>query len=430
MKRSKTVDRRFLAPPAVLCVLFALGCSCDDDETVVVVGEGVVAADFQSIADYLNDPAVDLILSNMPRHSGNNPPDVSGQYSVSAEIIASSIPGIVVGEDSGNFSFCLGQPAGSSLDARVFDSSIEDGGASSFIEGNGDHFTAYTAFRSVDVAPGTSQNCEIHEVVVISGRREADGSLSDLFIGEGVVGLVGTCLELLVDDVKVSHGTADRTGEGCSSAAGGSLDGVEVVVNNFLKNRMLIFVDYDDIIGPQPFVVFPEELDITQPVVVPPGFFLTAISLPPTRIDIDGNFVEMGEVVGVEFSQDLSPAGSTVFFDLTNQVQNDEYFAPRPTNFNVDPVYAIVNSDLDVPDPLELLGADSGCLCPITPVDVEPNEVDVDLGYYLHTVASNVRFFNFADDTKILPTFEDFVLEEGSGAVELAVVFRELIAGR
>ena len=45
----------------------------------------------------------------------------------------------------------------------------------------------YTAFKSVRTIEGGS-TCEIHVVNVYSARLEADGSLSELFIGQGNVG--------------------------------------------------------------------------------------------------------------------------------------------------------------------------------------------------------------------------------------------------
>jgi hypothetical protein len=120
----------------------------DDDDDDVVIGPGKVASDFQSLADYFDDPVVELIFDFMPRNSGGIPPDVGGTYDSSGVVEVSSIPGSPSGTPVSSV-FCFGTPAGANIEVQVQDPSIVDAGAASFIEGNGDRFTVYTAFKCV-----------------------------------------------------------------------------------------------------------------------------------------------------------------------------------------------------------------------------------------------------------------------------------------
>ncbi|MCZ6793489.1 MAG: hypothetical protein O7J95_07740 [Planctomycetota bacterium] len=424
-------------------VLGALGpaaCDHDDDQIIVVSEQGVVVTDLDSLSDYLNDPAVLLILQSMPRHIGSTPPDPVGDYDADDTVlVASSLPNSPVGSLLGPFAFCFGSPAGGRIDARVIGSGIDPSGTSSFIEGNGNDFTVYTSFVSRDADPVTQRTCEVHQVVVISATRLADGSLTDVSIGQGVVGLVGECTDLFVDDILVSEGTGSRFADACECQAGGGGNPgvVELFVNNFLKNPVVVFVEYPGttILDPQPFVVRAEEAGLSQ--FVEPGFTLRFESLQPELEVIQDplnrtlppslaglNFAVMGELVQATFSQDGVAGGSCSIYDVVNVVGTREYFAPRPTNASGGTIYVLVNTDAAEMNPLNLIGPDAGCLCPIL-----DGETSIDLGYYLHIENlmvppnTNVRVFDFTNDVEILTLASPpFATELDSGAFEFTVL--------
>ncbi|MEM7234044.1 MAG: hypothetical protein AAF517_17845, partial [Planctomycetota bacterium] len=240
LERSTTRLLKLALSGVLAASLFLSGCNNDDDEVTILV-TGTAVSDFVSIADYLNDPTVQLILGVIDRHEGTTPPDVTGTYSLSdVEDIASNLA-----QDFESLLFCLGTPSGSAIDANILDSTIVDaGGSLSFVEGSGDSFTAYLAFRSNSLAPDGA-SCEIHQVAVISGTREADGSLSDVFVGFAVVGIVGDCRELFPGAFQIWGGTGARVGEnGCSGS--GSQDLVELQIENFLLNPVTVSLQYDD----------------------------------------------------------------------------------------------------------------------------------------------------------------------------------------
>src|SRR5207249_4710467 len=135
--------------------------------------------------------AVQNLFTLMPRNVGATPPQVDGRYHATGTVTFSTMPGIFPGNTADN-EFCLGPSAGAALEVAVLDPTVVDGGALSFIEGSGNLFTVYTAFKLVQAGPNGG-TCEIHEVMLSSGRSEADGSLTSLFIGSGVMGLVGDC---------------------------------------------------------------------------------------------------------------------------------------------------------------------------------------------------------------------------------------------
>lgn len=189
-----------------LSALLFTSCGHGGHHHTILVSGNQLASAFQTLSDYLDDPTVQRILRHMPRFAGSAPPDVTGTYEASGVITRTSIPGTRRG-DPVTASFSFSAPSGSELDVVVIDPSVVDAGAASFIEGSGDFFTVYTAFKSVQSLDDGS-TCEIHEINVYSGQRNPDGSLSNLFIGQGIVGLIGSCSILLVGDFQVSSNTA------------------------------------------------------------------------------------------------------------------------------------------------------------------------------------------------------------------------------
>lgn len=414
--------RSFLVVLATFAVA-ASGCDDNNNDEIVIVDRGEVIASFRTISDYRDNPTVDFLFRSMPRHPGTSPPDVGGTYEATGTIISNSVPGNVVGDEFLPFAFCLGSPAGSSIVFRALDPSVVEHG-SSFIEGSGDAFTIYASFRSRQLVD-SGDFCDVHQVVVISGQREADGSLSDLFVGQGIVGLVGDCLDLLVGDIQVAEGTADRTGEPCAADPGGNENAVELLVENALENPIVVFVEYQDFLGPQPFIVFPASEEPARSQFVDPGFDLSFESLQPTLFNEVDDQVLLGELVSGVFDTDTTPAGGSVSFLIENVIGDEEYYAPRPVNTLAGSIYTVVNSGIDYGVFTFPTETGLGCVCPIPP---DP-DIAVDLGYYSYDVPgfitpdeANVRFFDFDTDAEVVPPLEGpFTLEPQSGVLPIEV---------
>lgn len=423
---------RTVVTPAILVLAGALlsaGCDSDKTQVTLIQEAGVSSADFQSIADYLANPTVQEILESVPRYEGGAAPDVSGRYDAVGQVAGTTIPSVRPG-DSFRTLFCVGGSIGGSVIVEILDPTVEDSGAASFIEGSGDHFTIFTAFRSVQpLDDGT--HCEIHEVDVISGRRNPDGSLSELWIGQGVVGLIGDCGDLLAGDVQIGETSGFRIGDACGATSPGTVSGdeVELVIENQLINPILVFVDYPTVLGPQPFLVFGGE--VSQPTGVTPGFSLSFESLQPASFDIVGTEVLLGEIVSGFFSVDGTPAGESVTYVVENQVGDEIYWAPLPVNQTGEAVYAVVNPGIDygaLPPPPDL-STGLGCLCPI-----DPSTDPYNIGYYSYSIPgfiapeqTGARFFAISDDVELVSPFVGpFSLGEGDGIIVLRL---ELAAG-
>jgi len=407
---------------ALLGCLLQAGCYHDDDETIIVSDTGTVASDLQSIADYLANPTVQLLFVNMLRNPGSSPPDVSGDFASSGEIVGSTIPGTLLGDEV-FADFCFGPTAvDSSLEVLVKDPSVADAGARSFVEGSGDRFTVYTAFKSVQTLDNGS-TCEIHEVNIFSGMRNADGSFSDLTIGLGILGLVGSCADLLVDDIQISINSADRVGDSCVGSVVVPADGpqnpqnVLVQIENNLVVEILVFLDDDEIAT---LTVDPLSVGVFETA---PGFSIFFESLQPIAgQDDESNDLLMGEIVSGQFDPDDTPAGGTAPYSIENQVGDAFFFAPLPLNRSPTDIYSVVNEGVDVPEyPDPESGLD--CLCILAP-DPEPYVV----GYYSYSVPgiidatqSNVHFFRLPEETEVDAFNGPFNLEPLTGTVTLRV---------
>lgn len=416
---------RFVA--TLLVVGSLLGAACSDGSSssriVVDANTGTVASDFQSLADYLNDPTVLSLLDFMPRHQGGVPPDTSGSYQ-SDGVIAVATDGSLEGLDV-LADFCFGIPAGADIDVEILDGSVEDAGARSFIEGEGDLFTVYTAFRSVQFLDDGS-TCEIHEAAVISGRLLPDGSITDLVIGFGIVGLVGACENLFLDDIQISDNIAERFGESCAGIplpdAPGDLDSVLVAVENNLVVDVLVFLDDDTI----PIAEIPALGTRTFETL--PGFALAFESVQPLAgTDDDGLDILMGEIVAGTFPPDDTVAGDSVAYSVENQVGADVLFAPLPLNQTDREIFSVVNlgfDDTQIPGYAIAPSSGLDCFC-ILPPSVDPFVV----GYYSYITdgvisapETNVHFFDAADEVTEITSFQGpFFLEELSGTVTLTV---------
>lgn len=407
---------------ALLGCMLQAGCQGDGDDIVVVNDTGTVAGDLQSIADYLANPTVQLIFNNMLRNPGSAPPNVSGEFKSSGEIVRSTIPGTFIGDEV-LADFCFGPTvADSSLEVSIADPSVTDAGARSFVEGSGDSFTVYTAFKSVQTLDNGS-TCEIHEVNIFSGTRNADGSFSDLSIGLGILGLVGACADLLVDDIQISTNSAPRTGDSClgSMESPGETpqnpDNVLVQVENNLVVEILVFLDDDQVAT---LIVDPLSVGVFE---TSPGFSLYFESLQPSAgSDNEGNDLLMGEIVSGQFDIDSTPQGDTSLYTIENQVGDAFFFAPLPLNRSPTDIYSVVNEGVDVPEyPDPESGLD--CLCILTP-DPEPYVV----GYYSYSVPgiisapqASVRFFRLPEETEVDTFSGPFNLEPLAGTVTLRV---------
>lgn len=219
MSAHKSRSERLLRLLPVIVCWSALGflSACHDDGDGRFVLRGTAVTELDSLAAYLDDPVVQEILIEMPRHTGSLPPNPEGDYDADDTlIVASNLLDFLDGDPLGLFAFCLGSPFGQSIEAEVLDPTIELFGFS-FIEGNGSNFTVYTSFRSLQIDSVTGDPCEVHQALVISARLEPDGSLSGVFLGQGVVGLLGNCFDLFLCDFLVSAGTGTRVGPSCGA---------------------------------------------------------------------------------------------------------------------------------------------------------------------------------------------------------------------
>lgn len=415
----------------LLVALGAMWAGCDDDHhhhhDGFDIGQpegGISAARFDSLNDYLSHPTVKLILDNMPRHRGSSPRDVSGTYDFAGEVIASNFP---YEEPLGEFvsaSFCLGRSTGGILDVVVSDPLAQDVGAVSFIEGEADVFTVYTAFVLID------GGCEFHLVNVYSGRLRSDRKLVELFIGQGVVALVGDCGSFLVGDVEVSLGEADqvprRPDPGLAPVDPSK---VLVKVQNSLLNPLEVFVNLD--IDPDPLVIeVPAKgPDLGDPpgeaaFEVEPGYTLTTASIQPEVLDGDGSvFAVIGERVVAFFPPDCTGAGSAVLYSVNNDIGGDLFFAPRPVNCTSEDIFAVVNIGVEIPEFSELGTDGFDCFCEIVPAPACAVGNEVDLGYYsysrpgiIEATDTNVNFFRVADESLIFFQDGPFPLEADTGA--------------
>jgi hypothetical protein len=299
---------------------------------------------------------------------------------------------------------------------------VVDVGAGSFIEGSGDAFTVYTAFKSVQTLE-TGTTCEFHEVNVFSGRRNVDGSLSDLYIGQGIVGLIGTCSNFFPGDYTVSANIADRVADACPGSPGGgpvNPANVLVTVENNLVTDVLVFIGGT---GAPVLQLAPLTADAFE---TSPGFVLLFESLQPIagQDPQSGEDLLMGEIVAGQFAQDVTGAGGNVTYSLENQVGSDVYFAPLPVNRTPDDIFSVVNIGVDVPGYPPPPGSGLDCLCTMAP--------SVDsyiIGYYSYSapgiiapVQANVHFFAVAGPSPEVAAFAGpFVLDLLSGTVTLVV---------
>ncbi|HVR73220.1 MAG TPA: hypothetical protein VMT52_02770 [Planctomycetota bacterium] len=409
-----------------ICVLVLssalAGCRHGSRNRVIVVNPpSSVAGDFQSIADYLANFTVQNILDHMPRHRGGTAPFVEGDYESAGFLRRTTIPGTSRG-DPVAADFCFGPASGSELEVIVQDPSVVDAGARSFIEGDNDSFTVYTAFKSVQTLE-SGGTCEIHEVNVFSGIRNPDGSISDLFIGVGIVGLVGACDFLLVGDFQVSENTADRVGDACVGGqppGTGPIDPANVLVSveNNLVVDLLVFLD-DDL---TPTIqVDPLSVDAFE---TPPGFAVYFESLQPIAgQDGLGQDLLMGEIVSGQFSEDPAGAGESVTYTIENQVGNEIYFAPLPLNRSSFDIFSVVNRDVPIPGYPDPPGSGLDCLCSMPP-SLDPYVV----GYYSYArpgiIAAdeaNVGFFRVSNEQGLGAFQGPFDLDGVSGTVTLLV---------
>ena len=417
-----------------LLLVLAVGCSSGgDDDDIEDVNDlfdlgsrsgGVVNADFQSIDDYLDHPTVQLLLENMPRNTGNSPPEIAGTYDAFGDLIDSTIPGSDTGDSTASY-FCFGLSSEGALEVNIIDPTIDEPEAGSFIEGSGDQFTVYTAFRSVQLHPD-GNHCEITKVNIFSGTRQPDGSLSDLLVGCGIVGLVGNCDPLRIDQAQISSLTGNLIGDACSSAPQGPADGDkgQLIIENFLLDQVNIYTD------PDPAALATANVDAlgTVAMEIDPGFSLDFESARPSAgTDINGDDILMGEVVAGAFGQDTSAAGETVTYFIENLVGQDEFFAPRLLNSSSSEVFTIVNSGVPTLDFFpyeEPLGEGLDCLCAM-PAALDPYFI----GYYSYDspgfitpAQANVRVLDTSDETEVTqPFFGPFSLAVGSGDVILEV---------
>ena len=420
---------RFFPAPVALSLLLALlaGCSSSDPDNPFDLGSrsgGVVSADFQSIDDYLDHPTVQLLLENMPRNTGDTPPEIAGTYDSFGGVVDSTIPGSATGDSMASY-FCFGLSSEGALEVQVIDPTIDDSDATSLIEGSGDSFTVYTAFRSVQEHPDGA-HCEITKVNIFSGTREPDGSLSDLHVGCGIVGLVGFCNPLRIDQAQISRLAGNLIGDACSEAPDGPADGdkVQLVIENFLLDQVNIYTDSD------PNAQASANVDPlgTVAIEIDPGFTLDFESARPSAgLDQNGDDILMGEVVAGAFGQDISAAGETVTYFIENLVGLDEFFAPRLLNSSSREVFTVINSGVPTLDFFpyeEPLGSGLDCLCAM-PAAPDPYF----LGYYSYNspdyitpAEANMRVFDTTDETEVAdPFFGPFALETGSGDVILEV---------
>jgi len=397
------------------CLAIATGCHDDHDHhhTVAVVVTGKTASDFQSLAEYLNDPAVQSLFNRMPRHAGATPPNVEGLYDALGQVTATSLPGFAPGDPVETI-FCLGPPAGSAIEATVVGDpsagaggfSIVDAGALSFIEGTGDLFTVYMAFILALPDLGTG-HCEVHQVEIISGKREADGSLTSLFIGCAVVGVVGSSGGLSVDQIQVSQNTA---GPPTASCVGGGTPSdpsrVLVEVANFLVTDADVYVNGSFFAAAPALSSLIFEAD--------PGFTIAYSSVRP----LNGSSTPLGVSLSETFVQDSQFAGRFSFYALDNVTLgsdggDDVFFAPVIQNRTGSSLAVTVNAGTPV-------SQSCGCSLPSSGLS------DHVIGYYPYSTtqiaptAANVVITGPPDFTFNGPfNGPDLFLGRDSGALSL-----------
>jgi hypothetical protein len=321
---------------AGLFFLTLTGCHDDDDtEVVTMVVTGTSASDYLFLDDYLADTTVGTLIGLMPQHAGSTPPNLDGSYSATGNLTATSIPGTAVG-DAFSTQFCLGPPAGSALEVAFLDAGVVSAGANSFIEGSGDLFTVYTAFKTITTGPNGFTS-EQHQVAVLSGRRDLTGDLVDLSIGIGIVGLVGDCGNLAVGDVQVAGCTALLTDASCvGSQTPSSEDNVLVTVENFLLVDANVFADG----------VFVDVAPLLSSLTfeATPGFTLSFETIQP----LNESDAAMGVILSWTFDQDTQAAGRFSQYLLTNIVGDDYFFSPVVQNLTGGDVTVHVNEGTPV----------------------------------------------------------------------------------
>ncbi len=431
----RNFSRSFILLIALLSIgiFFLPGCRRSKSRTVVtttiIPSSGIVVTDLQSIADFLALPEVQELFKSMQRYAGSNPPLVQGEYSSNnLEITDTTIPGYTIGELLDPLVFCFGDIALGVIEMVLNEVDFVDAGIDFFIEGDGDFFTVYIGHKSLQT-DSEGDSCEIHLVRVISAVRENDGSLSDLEIGTAVIGIVGACENLLVGDIKVAAGTANPTGNSCSTNVGPvDPDNVIVRVENNLVVDLDVFTSNDGFVSdenfipvdPSSFVEFEEE----------PGFELEFVSLQPEH--------PSGELLGENlfklFEPDESLPGESVTYEITNNIDENIFFAPIVTNSSG--VSLVPSVNIGIPD------APDGWFC--SSCFIEPNETHL-LGYYAYDILGQLEgsnelfewtpeniiigFFTDPASIPIAPAFQilgfeqpEFALEEFSGAIELDVI--------
>ena len=411
---------RLLSAILVLATLSMSACSRSSSRRVVEPDTGTVAGDFQTFEDYLDNPVVATLLEEMATFPGNTPPDVTGEYFTAGFVVAATDQRLL--DNLVEAEFCFGAPFLGELDVEVFDPSIVDEGARSFIEGTNDNFTVYTAFKSEQTV-SDGETCEIHEVNVISGRMRADGTIADLTIGVGIVGLVGRCDNLFVGDVQISESDSQRTGEGCDDPAPPvdpvDPDAVLVTIENNLVVDTLIFIG--DAADP---IAEVEARSVTSFEVLPPFNIEFETLRPVAGQDNEGNDLFMGEIICAAFPIDDTSPGGAVTYSLINQLDTEVFFAPLPTNNTDLDIFSLVNSGVVIEDCLGVPTDGWDCFCAIPP-SLDP----VVIGYYSYSVPgviaanqANVEFRNVADEGELVDRFQGpFILDEASGTIPLLV---------
>ena len=404
----------------VLSALLFPSCHHGDHHHVIVISGNKLAGSFQSIADYLADPTVERLFNHMPRSTGSTPPDVSGSFLSSGVITKTTIPGTLKG-DAVTADFTFGLASGSQLDVVVNDPSVLDAGAASFIEGSGNAFTIYTAFKSVQTLDNGA-TCEIHEVNIFSGIQNADGSISDLFIGQGIVGLIGSCVGLLTGDIQVSNNIGDLTAAFCGDNFGNVPQDptkVLVKVENNLVVDTVVFLNGSAIPIAKINALCVGAFETT------PGFTLVFESLQPIAgQDPNGSDLLMGEIISGQFPPDVTLAGTSITYSLESQVGSDTFFAPLPLNLTSLDIFSVVNLGVDIPGYPAPAGSGLDCLC-----SMAPSLNSYVIGYYSYALPgvitptqANIHFFNVANEAQEVDAFQGpFALDALSGTVTLFV---------
>jgi hypothetical protein len=249
--------------------------------------------------------------------------------------------------------------------------------------------------------------------------------VSDLYVGQAIIGLVGDCASFVVGDLRVSRGTANRTASSCEFDLN-PVDpaAVAVEVENHLINPIEVSFSLDDFT-----TLTPAPAEASTSIEVDAGFELYFESVPPELVAGE----PMGEVVFKLFAPDSTPAGATVVYSVTNNIDGNHFFAPIITNETTTPLLPSVNLGLDGPE---------GLFCP--DCFVAPG-TSAGIGYYAYDILFedantgelatwtrdevNVALFERAEDIPELPVllvddFEspDLDLEADSGAVEIILV--------